>query len=90
MGSGIGKDVPAYVTVNGNPAVAKTINVEGLKRRGFSDDAIAAIRRAYKVLYRQGLTTEQALQQLRDMQSECQEIGLLVESLEYSERGIVR
>ncbi len=89
-GSHLSKDVPAYVTVNGQPAEAKTVNVEGLRRRGFSSETITAIRRAYKVVYRQGLTTEEALVKLREMQQEHPEIGLLVESLEASRRGIVR
>ena len=42
MGTAIGKDVPAYVTVSGSPAEARTINAEGLRRRGFSDAAIAS------------------------------------------------
>ena len=89
-GSHISKDVPAYVTVNGQPAEAKTVNVEGLKRRGFSREAISAIRRAYKVIYRQGLTTEEALAKLREMQQQQAELGLLIESLESSARGIIR
>lgn len=89
-GSHISKDVPAYVTVNGQPAEAKTVNVEGLRRRGFSADAITAIRRAYKVIYRQGLTAEEALEKLREMEKDCAELGLLIESLETSTRGIVR
>lgn len=90
FGSHISKDVPAYVTVNGHPAEAKTVNVEGLKRRGFRTETIAAIRRAYKVVYRQGLTTEEALVNLREMQQECPELDLLIQSLEASTRGIVR
>ncbi|WP_339339631.1 acyl-ACP--UDP-N-acetylglucosamine O-acyltransferase [uncultured Oceanicoccus sp.] len=89
-GSQLGKDLPAYVTATGQPAVPKTINVEGLRRRGFSSEAIAAIRRAYKVVYRQGLTTEEAIVKLREMQQEHPEIILLTESLEASTRGIVR
>lgn len=89
-GSQIGKDVPAYMTVNGQPAEAKTVNTEGLKRRGFSTEAITAIRRAYKVIYRQGLTTAAALEKLREMYQQHPEIGLLIESLENSTRGIVR
>lgn len=89
-GSHLSKDVPAYVTVNGQPAAAKTVNVEGLRRRGFSSKAITAIRRAYKIIYRQGLTTEEALIKLREMQVEHAELGLLIESLESSTRGIVR
>lgn len=90
MGSVIGKDVPAYVTVNGNPVAAKSINAEGLKRRGFGAETISEIRRAYKVIYRQGLTTEGALEILREMQKNCVEITLLINSIESSRRGIVR
>ena len=89
-GSHLSKDVPAYVTVNGQPAEAKTINVEGLRRRGFSSETITIIRRAYKVIYRQGLTVEEALLKLREMQQDCPELDLLIESLETSTRGIVR
>ncbi|MEE8059920.1 MAG: acyl-ACP--UDP-N-acetylglucosamine O-acyltransferase [Pseudomonadales bacterium] len=89
-GSHISKDVPAYVTVNGQPAEAKTVNVEGLRRRGYSSDVITAIRRAYKVVYRQGLTIEEALVKLREMHQDWSELDLLIESLESSSRGIVR
>ena len=88
--TGLSKDVPAYVTVNGTPAEAKTINAEGLKRRGFSRESIAAIRRAYKVVYRQGLTVAEAIEKLRDMAKEVPEIELMIESLEASDRGITR
>ncbi len=90
MGTAIGKDVPAYVTVTGSPATVKGINVEGLKRRGFSSDAITAIRRAYKLIYRQGLTVEEALEKLQVMREVNEEIDLLIDSLTLSERGIVR
>jgi UDP-N-acetylglucosamine acyltransferase len=90
FGSHISKDVPAYVTVNGHPAEAKTINVEGLRRRGFSSEAITAIRRAYKIIYRQGLTLDEALIRLHEMSKEHSELELLIQSLESSTRGIVR
>lgn len=90
MGSAIGKDVPAYVTVTGSPAAAKGINIEGLKRRGFGSEAIALIRRAYKIVYRQGLTTEEALIKLKELQQQHSAIELLTISLESSKRGIVR
>jgi len=90
MGSVIGKDVPAYVTVNGNPVAAKSINAEGLKRRGFSAAAIADIRKAYKVIYRRGNTTEEALMLLREMACQRPELNLLIDSLTSSTRGIVR
>ena len=90
FGAGISKDVPAYVTVSGQPAEAKTINAEGLKRRGFSKEAIAEIRRAYKIIYRQGLTVDEAVARLLPMTEEFPEVLPLVESLQQSERGIVR
>lgn len=90
MGTAIGKDVPAYVMVFGSPAEAKSINLEGLKRRGFSAAAIAQLRRAYKIIYRQSNTTEVALQQLRELAAETPEVQLLIDSLERSTRGIVR
>ena len=90
MGSAIGKDVPAYVTVSGAPAQAKTINLEGLRRRGFSSDAIGQLRRAFKILYRQGLTLDLALQRLESMFDKTPEVQVLIDSIRASERGIVR
>lgn len=90
MGTAVGKDVPAYVTVSGAPAEAKTINSEGLRRRGYSSDVIAQLRRAYKIIYRQGLTLDLAEQRLETMVSDCPEIQPLLDSLRSSERGIVR
>mgnify|MGYP001231135242 FL=1 len=90
MGTAIGKDVPAFVTVSGAPAEAKTINVEGMRRRGFSSEAINNVHRAYKIIYKQGLTLDIALQRLDLMMSGSAEVQLLIESLQASERGIVR
>jgi UDP-N-acetylglucosamine acyltransferase len=90
MQTAIGKDVPAYITVSGSPAEAKTINTEGLRRRGFSAEAINQLRRAFKVLYRQGLTLELAIQRLETMFAGTPEVRVLVDSLRASERGIVR
>lgn len=90
FGCGISKDVPAYVTVSGTPAEAKTINSEGLKRRGFSPESIAAIRRGYKIIYRQNNTVEEALQALAPIAAEFPEVQLLADSLKQSQRGIVR
>lgn len=90
MGTAIGKDVPAYVTVSGNPAQARSMNFEGLRRRGFSSDAIAALRRAYKVVYRHGLTVEQALAELAESSTEFPEVALFRDSIQASSRGITR
>ncbi len=90
MGTAIGKDVPAYVTVAGAPAEAKTINAEGLRRRGFDNHTISELRRAYKIVYRQGLTLDVAVQRLEAMVEETPAVALLIDSLRSSERGIVR
>jgi UDP-N-acetylglucosamine acyltransferase len=89
-GAFVSKDVPPYVMIAGSPAEAKNINVEGLKRRGFSGEAINALRRAYKVIYRQGLTVDEALAGLRDMAVAHPEVQPLIDSLQGSTRGIVR
>lgn len=90
MGSAIGKDVPAFVTAAGAPAQAKSINVEGLRRRGFTSEAIGQLRRAFRIVYRQGLTLDLALKRLESMAEKTPELGVFIESLKASERGIVR
>ena len=90
MGTVVLKDVPPYVTISGNSAKPRGINAEGLRRLGFAPEAIQMLRRAYKTLYKQGHTLEQAIEQLRAMVGECPEVGLLVTFLERDGRGIVR
>ncbi|MDR2875228.1 MAG: acyl-ACP--UDP-N-acetylglucosamine O-acyltransferase [Methylobacillus sp.] len=85
------KDVPPYVTVGGGVhAEPHGINAEGLKRRGFSPEVIAEIKHAYKTLYRSGLTLEEAKVALAGQRASCPEIGLLLDFLDTSTRGIVR
>ncbi|WP_426988160.1 acyl-ACP--UDP-N-acetylglucosamine O-acyltransferase [Marinimicrobium sp. ARAG 43.8] len=90
MGTALGKDLPAYVMASGNPAAAKSINAEGLRRRGFSKDDIASIQRAFKVLYRRGYTMSEAMESLNDMAGDCEALQVMVESIQNSSRGIVR
>ena len=90
MGSAIGKDVPAYMMVAGAPAAARSINSEGLKRRGFSKEEITELNKAFKIIYRRGLTLESAIEQLEDSVENCRPLGVLIESLKLSNRGIVR
>lgn len=84
------KDIPPYVTAAGYDAKPHGINAEGLKRRGFSAESITQIKRAYKTLYRKGLSLEEAKQSLTEQQKECPEISLLLDFLSLSTRGIVR
>jgi len=90
VGSVVFKDIPPYVTAAGYDAKPHGINAEGLKRRGFSADSILQIKRAYKALYRNGLTLEEAKIELAAMQVTTPEIGLLTDFLNVSTRGIVR
>ena len=92
MGTAVGKDIPAYVMVTGNPAEAHNMNIEGLKRRGFTTEQIGILRKAYKIVYRQGYTVDEALQLLETMQQEDhgEPLHLLIDSLRQSKRGIVR
>ncbi|SMF43552.1 acyl-[acyl-carrier-protein]--UDP-N-acetylglucosamine O-acyltransferase [Alteromonadaceae bacterium Bs31] len=90
MGAAIGKDIPAYMMVAGAPAAARSINMEGLKRRGFSKDEIATINKAFKTIYRRGLTLEKAIEELQSMLTEASCLQLLIDSLQSSTRGIVR
>ena len=83
-------DLPPYVMAAGDTAKARGINTEGLRRRGFSVDALARIKIAYKTLYRSGLTLEQARTRLAQQAGACAEIGVLADFLQSSTRGIVR
>lgn len=84
------KDVPDFVTVAGNPAGAAGPNVEGLKRRGFSAETIRHIRQAYRLMFRSGLTAEQACEQLDPVAAEVPEIAAFVAGVRASRWGIVR
>lgn len=90
MGTAVGKDVPAFVMVAGSPAAARNINVEGLKRRGFTKADIAALMQAYKTVYRRGLTLEEALSELSALAQENAVVAQFKDSLKASTRGIVR
>ena len=84
------KDVPAYVSIDGNPAGAVGLNVERLRRRGVADAAKKALQDAYNTVYRRGLTLKQALETLRPAAEAVAEVACFVRSIEASEHGIVR
>jgi UDP-N-acetylglucosamine acyltransferase len=90
VGSVVFKDIPPYVTAAGYDAKPHGINAEGLKRRGFSPDNITQIKRAYKTLYRQSLSLEEAKTELARQAEVCDEIRPLLDFLNISTRGIVR
>ena len=90
MFSYITRDIPAYVVVSGRPAAPRGVNAEGLRRRGYSADQIRNIREAYRVLYRQGLKLEEAMQALAERAETQEELALFLASLKGSSRGLVR
>lgn len=89
-GSIIVKDVLPFITVSGHPAQTYGLNVEGLKRRNFTTEEITVLKRAYKTLYRQGLTLEEAVHKMEEMIPECRHIQAMIDFIKNSERGIVR
>jgi UDP-N-acetylglucosamine acyltransferase len=89
-GSVVLKDIPAYLMTQGYPVKPHGINVEGLKRRGFSKSSITLLRSAYKTLYRQGLTLAEALEQLAPVAQQDDAVQVLFDSLKAGDRGIIR
>lgn len=90
MGSVISRNVPPYILVSGHMAKPFGINVEGLRRRNFSDIQIKNIRQAYKVLYRSGLKLEEAELRIDAIEQESDEVSLLADFLKKQEGGIIR
>jgi UDP-N-acetylglucosamine acyltransferase len=90
MGTYLPQDLPPFVTAAGNMARPYGINSEGLKRRGFTPDDIAALKRAYRTLYRSSLALAEARAQLEGQVSACRHVRELVEFLDRSKRGIIR
>lgn len=88
--SGVAQDVPPYVIAQGNHAVPHGVNLEGLKRRGFSKEALHAIRNSYKELYRNGLSLDEAKEQINRIAAEHSEAKLFLDFFSRSTRGIIR
>jgi len=90
MGSAVSKDVPPYLIVNGNPAQARGLNLEGLKRRGFSKQTLKSLREAYKLVYDSDLIIKEALPKLEPLAAASEEVSHFVEFIKTSSRGILR
>jgi UDP-N-acetylglucosamine acyltransferase len=84
------KDVPDYVTVMGNPASVAGMNSEGMRRRGYSEALIKQVRKAYRTVYRSGLTAAEACVELAPMAAEVPEVAAFVDCVRNSKFGIVR
>ncbi len=89
-GSMIAKDVPPFTKVSGYYAKPFGLNTEGLRRHGFSPGRINGIKRLYKVIYRQGLSLSEAVEQLQAEDECCTDAKLFLEIIESSKRGLVR
>lgn len=91
-GSGASKDVLPYIIVSGTAHDVSVfgLNSVGLKRRGFSDETLLNLKRAYKIIFRQNLPVTDAITQLEGMRSECPEVDLFITALQNSSRGITR
>ena len=90
MGSVISRNVPPYVLVSGHMAKPIGINVEGLRRRQFSDVQIKNVRKAYKLIYRSGLGIEAAQNQIESIEQEGSELTTMTKFLAEQEGGIIR
>lgn len=84
------KDVPAFVMASGQPAKPFGLNSEGLKRRGFEKETILAIKKAYKQVYRKGLTITEALDSVVELAEQTPEVNVFTDIVKNSTRGIIR
>ncbi len=90
VGTVVLQDIPPYLMAAGNTAQPYGINVEGLKRRGFTPESITALKRAYRTLYKSGLMLEEAKEKLAQEAKTQPDIQLLSDFLNISKRGIIR
>jgi UDP-N-acetylglucosamine acyltransferase len=90
IASVVRQDVPPFLTVAGNPLAPHGVNSEGLKRRGFSPEALAGLKRAYKTLYKSGLSLADAQAAIAAEAENLPELKPMANFLAVSGRGIVR
>ena len=90
FGTGISMDVPPYVTVGGSPARPHGLNMEGLRRRRFPEETRKVLKQAYKTLYRENRSLQDAIAVLKGKVGDCAELDVLLSFLENQTRGIVR
>jgi UDP-N-acetylglucosamine acyltransferase len=88
--SAVTLDIPPYVSAAGNRAQLYGLNLVGLKRKGFDDPTIATLKKAYKIIFRSGLTQDEALRKTLEEFSDCREVNTLVEFIRASKRGVTR
>ena len=84
------QDVPPFMLADGNPAETRTINKVGLERNGVSDEAHAALKQAYRILFRDGLSIPNAMEKLKSELPDLPEVRHLIQFVQTTERGISR
>ncbi len=89
-GAKIKRDVPPYLMIAGEPARYSGLNKVGLKRRGYTEEEIQSFSDAYRIVYREGLQTEDAVAKLEKEFKKNKKVALITEFLKRSKRGIVR
>jgi UDP-N-acetylglucosamine acyltransferase len=89
-GSMVSKDVPPFCNATGDRARLHGLNVEGMRRRGFDQAKIAAINKAYRIVFRSKLKTTQALEKIRNELPALQEVEQFASFIATSERGVCR
>lgn len=89
-GSMVSKDIPPYCNATGDRARLRGLNIEGLKRRGFSREQIETLRKAYRIIFQSGLRTGEALKEVRRQFPESREVEQMANFIENSQRGICR
>ena len=90
FGARINKNVPPFVTVSEGRARPRGLNMEGLKRRGFDEQRIRALKDAYRLVYRSDLSLEQAIEQLEELAAASEDVRRLRGFLQDGQRSIVR
>ncbi|MBS4051872.1 acyl-ACP--UDP-N-acetylglucosamine O-acyltransferase [Methylomonas rivi] len=90
MGSAITQDIPPFVMVGGRPTRPHGINSVGMERNGKSPEVIRQIRQAYKILYKNNLRLEDAIEEMEGMAGESNELSNMVSFLRNVTRGILR
>jgi UDP-N-acetylglucosamine acyltransferase len=88
--SAVTQDIPPFVTAAGNHAKLYGLNLIGLKRRGFADDAIEALKKAYRIIFRSSLLLRTAIVKVREEVGDLPDVRHFIEFIEKSERGICR
>ena len=90
MGSSVGKNIPAFVRVSGNPALPRGLNTTGIKRLNLKKEVSDALKETYKILYLRNLKLSDATSEITKRFNEISEVQIFIDSISSSDRGIVR